>query len=424
METYNELLQLLKAEIKPALGCTEPAAVAFTVAAARELLGGPVARLQVSLSSNVYKNALAVSIPGTAETGPVMAAALGAVTGESARELKIFDGLKPKDIEHARELLTTGQVDVRLAEGKDLYIEARVEGQAGTAVVAVSGGHTDIVKKVLNGVTVFEKPGASDSLFERVNLRQYKLADFIKIAAEVPFSEIAFLEEGIDMNMRIAEHGLELGSGLGVGAGLHAMLEKDSLRADWVWKVRIAVAAACDARMSGVELPVMSTMGSGNQGLVASVPVIVVSREVDAGKEKTVRALALSHLVTAYVKQNTGRLSPMCGAVVAGAGAAAAITWLLGGDARQVAGAVQNMIGNLAGMICDGAKGGCALKLATSGAEAVLMAQLALAGVIIKASDGIISSAAEDSVQNLAKLSKDGMMTMDRVILDIMREKR
>lgn len=423
MENYSELLELLKVEIKPALGCTEPAAVAFTVAAARELLGGPVAGLQVSLSSNVYKNALAVSIPATGETGPVMAAALGAVTGESVNGLGIFKGLKPKDIEQARELLKAGKVDLSVAAGADIYIEARVQGQTGTAVVVVSGGHTNIVKKILNGVIVFEKPDPGDSLFVRLDLRQYKLADFLEIAAEVPFAEIAFLEEGIDMNMRIAEHGLELGSGLGVGAALHAILKGDARRADMASEVRITVAAACDARMAGAELPVMSTMGSGNQGLIASVPVVVVGRKIDAGQEKTVRALALSHLVTAYLKQSIGKLSPMCGAVTAGAGAAAAITWLLGGDARQVAGAVQNMIGNLAGMVCDGAKGGCALKLATSGAEAVVMARLALAGVIIKESDGIIGSAAEDSVQNLAQLSKDGMAAMDQVILDIMRAK-
>lgn len=421
---YDELVQLLKSEVRPAMGCTEPAAIAFTVASAREMLKGTVLKVKVYLSSNVFKNAMAVNIPSIGEAGPVIAAAIGAVKGESKDQLRIFSNLNEKDIEQVHKMVASGQVDVNSVEKSGLYIEAEVTDESETAIVTVNGGHTEITKKVLNGTLVYEKTLSDENMFEKVDLKKYKISDLVEAISKISLSKISFLEQGIEMNMSIAEQGLKIGPGLGVGAGLNSILKNGVFQNDLVCKVRMAVAAACDARMSGLELPVMSTMGSGNQGIVASIPVVVVGREANVGREKVLRALALSHLVTAYVKQHVGKLSPMCGcAIAAGAGATAAITWLLGGDSTKVCGSVQNIIGDLSGMICDGAKGGCALKLSTSGAEAVIMAQLALNNVVIKPSDGIISFSVEETVQNLAKLGISGMSKTDNVILDIMMSK-
>ena len=422
---HDEWIAMLRDEVRPALGCTEPAAVAFTVAKARDFLGGQINRIRLSVSGNIYKNALAVTIPNTAEAGLQMAAALGLLCGDVDKGLQVFTGVGMEDVIKAKELLRKGAVDIRILKAEGVYIEARVEGEHGWAEVVVSGGHTHVTRTLVNGNLVFR---ASDplSLSRRKDrdLTDYSLEELIQAVEQFPLADIAFLQDGIDMNLAMAETGLALRAGLGVGAGLKDLMERGVLGSDLSNRTKMTVAAAADARMAGVDQPVMSTMGSGNQGIGAIVPVALVAREQKASSEQTLRALALSHLLTAYVKTFAGRLSTMCGcAVAAGVGAAAALTWLMGGTTEQVAGAVKNMIGNLAGMICDGAKGGCALKLSTSAGEAILAANLALTGVSISAKDGIIEVSVEETIRNLGRLSSSGMLCTEETILAIMLQK-
>lgn len=419
------LLSLLKTEVRPALGCTEPAAVAFAVAKARDFLGGRIEKVRLAVSGNIFKNALAVTIPNTQEAGLEMASVLGLIKGESEKGLEVFGKILPADVVEARMLISKGSVEVKLANEEGLFIEARVEGDRGWAEVVISGGHTNIVKITVNGEILFKK-NDPEKLQKRgeLSLGEHTLASLVKEVESFPFEEIAFLQEGLEMNLSIAKLGVEQKSGLALGAGMKSLVNKGIIDDGVASQARIAVAGACDARMAGMNHPVMSSMGSGNHGLVAILPVAIFSQHMRCSEEKTLRALALSHLVTAFVKQHTGRLSTMCGcALAAGSGAAAAITWLNGGTMEQIEGSVQNIIGNLSGMICDGAKGGCALKLSTSASEAILSAQLSLEGVIISSLDGIISPTVEETILNLGKLSVNGMNCAEKTILDIMLHK-
>lgn len=419
------LLSLLKTEVKPALGCTEPAAAAFAVAKARDFLGGRIEKVRLSVSGNIFKNALAVTIPNTQEAGLKMASILGLLKGESEKGLEVFNNVTPADVVKAKILICKGLVEVEIANEDGLFIEARVEGEHGWAEVVISGGHTNIVKVTVNGEILLKK---NDPVIlqrgDELSFGDYTLAGLVKEVESFPIEEILFLREGLEMNLSIAELGLKQKAGLALGAGMKSLMSKGIISSGVANQARMVVAGACDARMAGMNHPVMSTMGSGNHGIAAILPVVIFSQYKGSSEEETLRALAISHLVTAFVKQYTGRLSTMCGcALAAGSGASAAITWLKGGNKEQIEGSVQNIIGNLAGMICDGAKGGCALKLSTSAGEAILSAELSIEGVIINSLDGIISPTVEETIRNLGKLSVIGMNCTEETILDIMLHK-
>lgn len=419
------LISLLRAEVRPALGCTEPAAAAFAVAKARDFLGGDISRVNLAVSENVFKNALAVTIPNTTEAGLPMAALLGLLKGDPQKGLAVFESVVPTDVDKATVLNNHGVVTVLIKENEnDFYIAAEVTGQRGSAKVVLSGGHTNIVKVELNGdVLINNEPvkrtGESDGPFALCTVEQ-----LVKEVESLPSHEIAFLQDGLEMNRSIALLGLASRPGMALGAEIQSLMGKGIIGNDVVNRARMLVAGACDARMAGMNHPVMSSMGSGNLGIMVILTVATMAEEIEASEEKTLRALALSHLVTGFVKQRIGRLSNMCGsAVAAGSGAAAAITWLYGGSPQQISGAIQNIIGNLAGMICDGAKGGCALKLSTSAAEAILSSQLALRNRVISPRDGIISLTVEETIRNLGRLGTEGMDRAGKTIVDIMLQK-
>ena len=416
------LLALLHQEIKPALGCTEPGAVALASAFATHYLGGRIENIEVRVSPNVFKNAMRVMVPKTNERGLSIAAALGAVTANPEKGLELLENVTPERFEQARQLVANNHVTIQIVKTSELLIIVKVSGDNGWSEVQFVGDHTDINRAVVNGKEIISHDKVS-SQKNNLDITSLEIKDFVNFIEEVPMSCIMFLAEGIDINLRISRKGLELKSGLGLGAGFKSLLNKGLLGQDLVNKARIAVAAACDARMAGEDLPVMSAMGSGNQGIGASVPVIIAAEEMQIPRERLIRALALSYLITGYVKQHTGKLSPVCGcSIAAGVGAAASITWMFGGDITQIGGAVKNMIGNLAGMICDGAKGGCALKLSTSAGEAIISALLARQGVIIESKDGIVSSTVEKTIRNLCELSGAGMANTDNTILKVMFE--
>ncbi|MCP3951160.1 MAG: serine dehydratase subunit alpha family protein [Desulfobacterales bacterium] len=432
--TVKDILTL---QVAPALGCTEPVAIALGAAAAASLLDRhEIDEIEVSVDPNIYKNGLAVSIPGTGGlSGLDMAAAIGALAGDPALKLEVLESVNENDVPTAQKIIKAGRVKVNLlADHRGLHIETRVKAGGDYAESLIRGLHDNIVSLSFNGQPVT----ASELLSESVSagtgspasaletwLKTLSLGQLIKLLDDLDDADMVFLQSGVDANMALAGHGLKFGPGLGIGLALERLARQKLISRDMILEARILASGAADARMAGVKLPAMSSAGSGNHGLTAILPIWAVKKWVDCTEETTLRAIGLSHLITAYVKAHTGRLTAVCGcSVAAGAGAAAGVAYLLGGDQHQIAGAIKNLTVDLAGIICDGAKGGCALKLATAAGTAVQSALFALQGVNVKSTDGIVGLSPEQTMKNVGTLSTEGMIETDRTILKIMLEKQ
>ncbi|MDR7869234.1 MAG: L-serine ammonia-lyase, iron-sulfur-dependent, subunit alpha [Tissierellaceae bacterium] len=423
---YEKLLTSLINGVKPALGCTEPVAVGLATAKAYEVIKGEIERVTVKVSANIYKNGMGVGIPGTKEIGLTFAAALGITCGEANLGLEVFRNVDEITTENAQELVNNQQVQVLLEDEKgNFYIEAEVVTNNGTGICIIKNNHTNIVYVEANGKIIFDNDvvqgsnGNNNEYMKDLNLQDIR--DFVET---VDYKDIEFLLEGVKLNMGIAKVGMEEKPGPGLGAAMNLLMTEGVMQRDVINKARALTAAACDARMAGFNLPVMSSAGSGNHGITAIIPPTVVCEHMGYDDEKLTRTLALSHLVTAYIKVFTGGLSPVCGcAVAAGIGASASITWALGGSNEQIGGAIKNMVGTLTGMVCDGAKGGCAFKLSTAASEAIIQAKLALANVQINDLDGIVNPLAEETIKNLGKFCSEGMKNADSEILEIMTSK-
>ena len=377
---YDErLLQSLINGVKPALGCTEPVAVGLATAKAFENIRGEVKHINVKVSPNIYKNGMGVGIPGTKEIGLVFSAALGVTCGDPDLGFEVFRNVNEKTRLEAKELLTLNLVDVVLEEKKgNFFIEATVETRSGKGICIIKNTHTNIVYVESNGEVLINKEEEGKKIEDSNEyLKNITVEDIKNFVETVPFSDIEFLLEGVKINMDIAKVGLEEKSGPGLGAAMNLLMEEGVMQKDVINKARVLTSAACDARMAGINMPVMSSAGSGNHGITAIIPPAVMCEYLGCDEEKLARVLAFSHLTTSYIKVFTGALSPVCGcAVAAGIGASASITWLLGGTLKQISGAIKNMVGTLAGMVCDGAKGGCAFKLSTASSEAIIQALL------------------------------------------------
>ena len=421
-------LELLHAELKPAVGCTEPAAVALAVARTVAYLKEPLVSLEVELSGNIYKNAFAVQIPGTGEAGVPLAAALGAVLPDSELELQLFEEMSPEYIARAKALLSQGKIKITVLEPapEKFYLHVKGTGQTEVTETWTEKSHTNLVRARVNGkernLCPEQMPGAGQPA--KADLTGLELSDLIALAESLPGEELEFLAESVEMNKAMAEAGLKQRAGLGLGWGVRALVEEKALSGDLLTRIRIAVAAASDGRMGGLNQPVMSTTGSGNQGILVSLPIALVAEEKQLPRETLLRGLALGNLITAFVKQFIGKLTPICGcAIAAGLGVAGAVAWMLGGSPRQVEAATRNMMANLAGMICDGAKNGCAFKLASSASESVLAAFLALKDVEVGSQEGIVAATLKGTVQNVARLCAKGMAKQDEALIEILQSK-
>jgi L-cysteine desulfidase len=428
---------VLRAEVAPALGCTEPVAIALAAAAAASLLPGePITALEIWVDPNIYKNGIAVAIPGTKGlNGLDLAGALGALGGDPARRLEVLATIDKTVVRNARDLLDRKKVSINLLEDRQgIYVKTIVRSNTSTAEAIIENLHDNIVSLRVNGQPVTDnvllatgKNGGQKSKLLRVEawLKQLSLADLVELLDDLDEDDFTFLEQGVQYNMRLAEYGLKHGSGLGIGKTLERLVRLGLIRKDMIVASRILTAAASDARMAGVSLPAMSSAGSGNHGLTAILPIWAVKDYIECDRQVVLEAIGISHILTAYVKAHTGRLSAVCGcSVAAGAGATAGITHLLGGTLHHMAGAITNITEDLAGVICDGAKAGCSLKLATAAGTAVQSALFALQGVQVQSTDGIIADSAEKTMQNIGRLSTQGMIETDRTILKIMLEKQ
>ena len=422
MDNKN-LIDLLVRENVPSLGCTEPMAIAYASALAVELLGGGCDTLTLYVSPNILKNAMGVGIPGSTLVGGQIAAALAWVAGNPAYGLEVLRDVTPKDEQKARRLLEKGLVRINLADtDKKLYIRAVAAGGGNEGSVVICGQHTHVAERRKNGVLV--SSAESESETETPDLPALTLEQIWNFIHDVPARDLEFLQAGIGMNLRAAEEGLRNPYGLQLGRRLLDR-QKSAGGSDPFLAAAALAAAAADARMAGCRLPVMTVTGSGNQGIATILPAAVLARRRGADQARTLRAVALCQLVAIEAKQYTGRLSALCGAVnAAAAGVACAAVYLYGGSLGDACRAVQNVAGNVAGLICDGAKSSCSLKIVTGVLAAMQAAMLALHGSAVGGQDGIVSPCAEDTLKNLGRLANQGMQTTDQVILQIMLEKQ
>ena len=423
--TNQQLLDLLRCEVVPAIGCTEPIAVALCVARAKELLGCEPDAIRVYLSKNVYKNALAVGIPNTGMTGLPIAIALGATVGKSEYMLEVLRDATPEAVAYAKDymLRVPAQIHINYEAPSILYIHAEVRKGNLTAQATIMDEHTNFVDEnnTTPSYTTLHNPTQQPELSLR------RVYDF---AMEVDTNDITFLKEGAEMNTTAAETSFadQYGHGLGRllrSTTLSATPEMKQLFGDTLFtKIISYTCGACDARMSGAMVQVMSNSGSGNQGISCSIPVYLYAKENNCSEEQTLRALALSNLTVIYIKQSLGRLSALCGCVVAATGSAAGITLLMGGNYDEITYAIKNMIANISGMICDGAKPGCALKVTSGVATAIFSAYLAMQHSYADSTEGIVEDDIDRTIRNLTRIGHDGMKVTDDLILDIMTHKQ
>ena len=434
--TYT-VKDILEIQVAPALGCTEPVAIALGAAAAASLLPGrSIDTIKVSVDPNIYKNGMAVLIPGTGGlSGLDTAAALGALGGDPNLRLEVLESITPEVVDQAQDFIKTGKVKVNLlTEQRGLHIHTVLRSGDDTAESLVQDLHDNIVHMALNGEEQNQHPllrtgegddGQSALADLEQWLKELTLKELLALVDELDEEDLAFIEEGIRYNQRLAEHGLKYGSGLGVGKTLDRLVRQRLIKKDMITAARILTSAAADARMAGVKMPAMSSAGSGTHGLTAVLPIVAIADFVEADHDAILRAIGFSHIITAYIKAYTGRLSAVCGcSIAAGAGATAGVTYLMGGGLHHVAGAIKNLMEDLAGVICDGAKSGCAFKLATAAGTAVQAALFSLQGVFVQPTDGIIGESPEQTMKNIGTLTTQGMIETDRTILKIMLEKQ
>ena len=427
-EEREKIVSLIRREVVPAIGCTEPIAVALCVSRAAELLGSLPDKIEVLLSANILKNAMGVGIPGTGMTGLPIAVALGASVGKSSYCLEVLKDVTDEDVSRGRQYISENRISIKLKEGisEKLYIEVRVTDSQGLEACAIiAGGHSSFVFESKGGEVLMDRlgslcgrGGAEEQDGCELNLR--KVWDF---STESPIEEIDFILEAERLNKQAAELSFKGDYGHRLGKILNRELERRTMGDSTFSRILSYTCAACDARMAGAMIPVMSNSGSGNQGIAATLPVVVYAQECGAGIQERVRALTLSHLTAIYIKQSLGRLSALCGCVVASTGSSCGITYLMGGSYDQVCWAVKNMIANLTGMICDGAKPSCALKLTSGVSTAVLSAMMAMEGECVSSVEGIIDDDVDRSIHNLTKIGRDAMNETDRCVLDIMTGK-
>lgn len=420
----EQIVALVKGEVVPAMGCTEPAAVALCVAKASELLNALPERVEVLLSANILKNAMGVGIPGTGMIGLPIAVALGALIGRSEYGLEVLKDVTDQAVEQGRAYVADDRIGIRLKEGirEKLYIEVTVTHGNDSATAVISGDHQNFVLLKRNGQVVLDKPAAPQADAD-CECKCLNLSLVYEFATTAPLSEISFIREAQVLNEKAAEASLKGNYGHLLGKTLTRPLGRGIFGDTIFAHIISATACACDARMAGAPIPVMSNSGSGNQGICATLPVVKFAEENHNTEEELTRALMLSHLTAIYIKQSLGRLSALCGCVVASTGSACGITYLMGGKYREVEYAVKNMIANLTGMICDGAKPSCALKLASGVSTAVLSAMLAVQQNCVTSAEGIIDESVDRSIRNLTRIGKDAMDETDRCVLEIMTSK-
>lgn len=424
---WTQFIQAVQEEVKPALGCTEPISLALACAMAAARLSGDVTHIEAWVSPNLMKNGLGVTVPGTGMVGLPIAAALGAIGGNAQAGLEVLKAASDDAIVRAKALLNAGKVQVNLQDPCEdiLYSRACVYAGKASASVTIAGGHTRVVQIVCQGEICFsldeqQQSGSADPL---AVLADTTLAEILEFVEQAPFSAIRFILEAAHLNDRLSQEGLSGKWGLHIGATLRHQQQRGFIAEDVGSSIVIRTSAASDARMGGATLPAMSNSGSGNQGITATMPVLVVAEHLKVDEETLARALMLSHLSAIYIHHQLPRLSALCAATTAAMGAAAGMAWLLDGRYQAIAMAISSMIGDVSGMICDGASNSCAMKVSTSVSSAWKAVMMALENTAVTGHEGIVAHDVEHSIANLCALACRSMQATDRQIIEIMASK-
>jgi L-cysteine desulfidase len=422
---WNGFLTALKKDVVPALGCTEPVSVALAAAIARRKLGASPIYLEAWVSPNLMKNGMGVGIPGTGMVGLPIAAAMGALVGDADSGLEVLKNVTPQDVHQADLWLKSGSVTIDVANTKEpLFAKVTLSDGHRCISVTIAKHHTHVIQIEESGVTTYLESEqehltcCGSNPFDHATVQ-----DIVAFALNVPMSDIVFMQAAADLNCALSEEGLSADYGLKIGATFRRHRDRGLLSAGLLTDILMRTSAASDARMAGAMKPAMSNSGSGNQGIAATLPVIVVAEYVKASPEKMIRALVLSHLMAIYIKSYQQKLSALCGATTASMGAVAGMTWLLDGDMEAIEFAICNMIGDVAGVICDGAKPACAMKVSSSAGAAVKAALMAIDGIRVSEFDGIVAKDVNQTIRNLSQLANGSMMQTDVQILDIMMKK-
>ena len=417
-ELREQIIALVHQEVVPAIGCTEPMCVALCTAKATEKLGCRPEKIEALLSANILKNAMGVGIPGTGMTGLPIAIALGALIGKSEYQLEVLKDLTPEALEEGKQYLSENRISIKQKENncEKLYVEIICSAGDKQASAIIAGSHTNFIEPGTKNL----KPETEHSDDANVTLNLRLVYDF---ATTTPLEEISFILEARTYNINAAREALKGNYGHNLGKTIDRPLSKGIFGNSIYSHIISHTASACDARMGGAMIPVMSNSGSGNQGICATNPVCVFAKENENTEEELIRALMLSHLTAIYIKQSLGKLSALCGCVVASIGSSCGITYLMGGDYERICYSVKNMIANLTGMICDGAKPACSLKITSGVSTALLSALLAMEGKCVSSTEGIVDDNVDQSIHNLTSIGADAMCKTDDMVLNIMTSK-
>ena len=421
----ESIISLVQKEVVPAIGCTEPMAVALCTAKAATVLGCRPEKINVLLSPNMLKNAMGVGIPGTGMIGLPIAVSLGALIGKPEYELEVLKDLTPETLEQGKRFIEDADIDIKLKEENvdKLYIEVMCRAGEHAATAIISGSHTHFVFVDRDGEVVLDNRGGNGGVNEGDDDVQLDFRLVYDFATTAPLDEISFILKTKEYNIKAAELSIKGNYGHCLGKTMDRPLSHGIFGDSIFSHIISRTASACDARMGGAMIPVMSNSGSGNQGICATNPVAVYALENENTEEELIRALMLSHLTAIYIKQSLGKLSALCGCVVASIGSSCGITYLMGGDYQRICNAVKNMVANLTGMICDGAKPSCALKISSGVSTALLSALLSMEGKCVTSAEGIVDDNVDKCIHNLTSIGADAMRATDDMVLSIMTHK-
>jgi len=421
---WPEFLKAIKHEVVPALGCTEPISLALASALATRYLGAVPERIDAKVSANLMKNGMGVTVPGTGMVGLPIAAAVGALGGDPDGGLEVLKNLSAEVVEAGKRMLAEKKVSIQIAHVPHiLYAESRVSHGSDWVRVCIADAHTQVVLIEKNGSMVFESPTSSDSADAKYSLSGATARDVFDFATTAPFADIAFILEAEKLNVRLSQEGMSGHFGLHIGATMKRQVERGLLSDDLQTKILMLSSAASDARMGGAIFPAMSNSGSGNQGIAATLPVSVMAEHLKVDEETLARALMLSHLMAVYIHGKLPKLSALCAVTTAAMGSAAGMAWLLQGGYQATSMAICSMIGDVAGMICDGASNSCSMKVSTSAMAAYKAVLMALDNSRVTGQEGIVDDSVDASIANLCALASQSMVHTDRQIIQIMVDK-